>query len=476
MWQGSFTARNRILHSKLAVNGAFGTVPLILLREGSRIQGAIGRYFGELGLHPSVIMAFENGDAVGAMIGAGLSVRKLTRKCRRPMLVALLACTFVTRPSAGKEGASGSHDYFMFVGTYTGGEAQGIYGYRFQPATGHLISLGLVATTPNPSFLAVHPSGASLYAVNESQGAGEAGDTVSAFAIDRITGTLRFLNKVPSRGSGPCHLSIDRTGANLLVANYSSGSVAVFPIRKDGRLGAASASVGHHGSSVDPERQLGPHAHFISVAPDNRFALAADLGLDQVLVYRFDPVRGSLTPNDPPFARLSPGAGPRHLAFHPSGRFVFVINELVSTLSVFAFNAARGTLRESSTVSTLPESEGGGSRAAEVAVDRTGRFLYASNRGHDSIAVFGFDPRHGTLTPVEYISTQGRTPRHFALDPTGSYLVAANQNSSSAVLFRIDPKTGRLSATGDVLKDAGSPVCIVFAPAMNGRHTIARFH
>ncbi|MBI3664749.1 MAG: lactonase family protein [Acidobacteria bacterium] len=383
--------------------------------------------------------------------------------CRLSLfLMALLAALSLTPAVPGAEKSAGKGEYFVYIGTYTGEKSKGIYAFRFDAAKGQATPLGLVAEESNPSFLAVHPNRRFLYAVSEiGDYQGKKSGAVSAFAIDPASGKLTFLNKVPSRGDGPCHLSVDKSGKCVLVANYGGGSVAALPVKEDGRLGEASAFVQHTGSSVNPQRQEGPHAHSINVSLDNRFAVAADLGLDEVLVYHLDPVKGSLTPNDPPFAKVNPGAGPRHFAFHPGGRFAYVINEIQSTVTAFAYDASRGTLKELQTISTLPAGFKGESYTAEVQVHPSGRFLYGSNRGHDSIAVFAIDPAQGTLTALEQVSTQGKTPRNFGIDPTGSYLFAADQGSDKIVLFRIDPKTGRLTPTGQTL-EAPSPVCVKF--------------
>ena len=259
-------------------------------------------------------------------------------------------------------------------------------------------------------------------------------------------------------------MAVDQSGKCLLVANYGNGSIAALPIQPDGALGEPGAIIQHHGSSVNPTRQAGPHAHFIIPDPANRFALTCDLGLDQVLVYRLDPAKPALVPNDPPFAPVKPGSGPRHLAFHPSGRFVFLISEIGSTLTAFAYDAKRGALQELQTVSTLPEAFAGKSSCAEVQVHPSGKFVYGSNRGHDSIAVFAFDASTGKLTYVEHQPTQGKIPRHFAFDPTGQWLLAENQDSDNIVVFRVDARTGRLSATGQTVS-VGAPVCAIFVPA-----------
>ena len=377
-------------------------------------------------------------------------------------LAGLCALLLLASPSRRAQKARTQARYLVYIGTYTTTRSKGIYAYRFDADSGRLTSLGLVAETVNPSFLAVDPSRRFLYAVNEiSNYAGGKGGGVSAFAMDRATGKLTFLNEVASRGREPCHVSLDKTGKFVMVANYGGGSAAVFPVLADGRLGEASAFVEHHGSSVNPERQEGPHAHSIATSPDNRFVLAADLGLDRLLVYRFDAAQGSLEPNDPPFATVKPGAGPRHFAFHPSGRFVYTINEMGSSIAAFSYDAARGSLREIETVSTLPKDFAGASDTAEIEAHPSGKFLYGSNRGHDSIAVFAIDGGKGTLTLVEHVPTGGKTPRSFAIDPAGSCLVVANQDSDNLVVFRIDARTGRLTPSGKAL-DVPSPVCVTF--------------
>ena len=365
---------------------------------------------------------------------------------------------------AAKAQATGVLVYF---GTYTGPRSKGIYVSRFDPTTGRLTPAELAAETPNPAFLALHPEGRFLYAVNEvGEFQGKPTGSVSGFAIDAASGRLTLLNQSSSMGPGPCHLTVDRGGHSLLVANYDGGSVAALPIGADGRLGVASAFVQHRGSSVNLERQASPHAHSIDLDAANRFALVDDLGLDKVLVYRFDPARGALEPHEPPSVSLAPGAGPRHLAFHPDGRHVYVINELASTVTVFRYEPERGALREEQTVSTLPAGVTPRPEysTAEIQVHPSGRFLYGSNRGHDSIAVFAVDRTTGGLTPIEHVPTGGKKPRHFALDPTGAYLLAANQDSDSVVVFRVSETSGRLAPTGQKLR-VGSPVCVTFAGA-----------
>jgi 6-phosphogluconolactonase len=380
----------------------------------------------------------------------------------RTIPAALLAAALLMPVAEGAKKAGG--EYLVYVGTYTRANSKGIYAYRFHPADGKLTPLGLAAETQNPSFLAVHPNGRFVYSVSEvDERNGEKSGGVSAFRIEPLSGKLTLLNTVSSKGAGPCHLLVDKTGKNVLVANYGSGSVASLPVKSDGSLSEASAFVQHKGSSVNPQRQEGPHAHSVNLSADNRFMIATDLGLDQALVYRFDASKGLLTPNDPPSAKVNPGAGPRHFAFHPAGKYAYVINEIQSTVTAFRYERGKGLFHELQTVSTLPADFKGKNSTAEIEVDRSGRFLYGSNRGRNSIAVFAIDGSKGTLTPVEDTPTQGKTPRNFAIDPTGAYLFAANQDTGNVVLFRVDPKTGRLTPSGQSV-EVPSPVCVIFAP------------
>jgi len=356
--------------------------------------------------------------------------------------------------------------YIAYIGTYTSKTtSKGIYAYRFDPEKGQLASIGVEAETTDPSFLAVHPNGKYLYAVNEvGNFNGGTGGAVSAFAIDAKTGALKFLNQVPTRGAGPCHVSLDREGAFVLVANYDGGSIASFPIHDDGSLGTTSGFVQHSGSGPNKERQEGPHAHWICTSPDNRFALAVDLGLDQVIVYGFDPIKGVFTPMLSGFAKVKPGAGSRHLTFHPNGKFAYVLSEMESSVTVFSYQAKTGGLTSLQTISALPKDYSGPKEAAEIAVHASGKFLYTSNRGHDSIAVFAIDEKKGTLKSLGQVLTGGKTPRHFAIDPTGAYLLAENQESNNIVVFHIDPATGSLTPTGQTI-EVPSPVCITFVAA-----------
>jgi len=352
----------------------------------------------------------------------------------------------------------------VYVGTYTGEKSQGIYAYRLDLAGGECAPLGLAAGAKSPSFLAVHPNRKFLYSVNEiSDFEGKPTGGVSAFAIDEATSKLKFLNHQSSRGAGPCHLVVDRSGQTVLVANYGGGSVAALPIGPDGKLSPATSVMQHEGHGVNPTRQEGPHAHSINVDLGNRFAVAADLGLDKVFVYHLDPAKSTLSPNDPPWAMVKPGSGPRHFAFHPSGKFGYVINEISCTLTAFAYDGQRGRLTELQTISTLPAGEKLKPEysTAEVQVHPSGKFVYGSNRGPNSIAVFAVDAAQGTLRHVEHKSTEGKTPRGFGIDPTGGFLLAGNQDSNTIVIFRIDETTGRLTPTGQKL-EVGSPVCVKF--------------
>jgi len=378
-------------------------------------------------------------------------------------IAVLLFMFFIFAADSGAQ----TTQYFVYVGTYTenGSDSKGIYEYRFNSSTGKITSVGLAAETVNPSFLAVHPSHRFLYAVNEvGNYKGEKSGAVSAFAVDRATGKLTLLNQVASRGTDPCYITIDRTGKYVLVANYTSGSIAVFPILEDGHLGEASAFVQHSGHGPNPQRQEGPHAHSIDLSPDDRFAIVDDLGLDETLIYKFDSAKGSLTPNDPPFVKEDAGSGPRHFTFGASGKFAYVISELKSTVSVFAFDSANGTLQPLQTVSSLPKTFKGHNDAAEIEVSPSGKFLYASNRGSDSIAVFAIDPNQGMLTPVQFVPTKGEGPRNFEIAPNGSLLFAANEKADNIVIFHVNRQSGRLTPTGKVL-ERSQPVCVRFLPA-----------
>jgi 6-phosphogluconolactonase len=355
---------------------------------------------------------------------------------------------------------------FVYIGTYTEHGSEGIYVCKFDPATGRLTSPVIAARTSQPSFLALAPRGQFLYAVNEiDRFNGQPAGAVSAFSMDSSTGELKLLNQVSSRGAGPAHIVLDRTGRYALVSNYGGGSVIVFSLLPDGKIGEPTAFVQHKGSSVNHERQAGPHAHAIAMSPDNRFAIVADLGLDQLLVYPFEASRGRL--GQPRIVKTDPGAGPRHLSFDNSGKFVYVINEMGSTIAVYSYDPRDGAMVPLQTVSLLPANFTGKNGAAEVTVHPSGKFLYASNRGDDSIAVFAADPSRGLLSPIERVPTGGKTPRHFVIDPSGEWLLAANQDSNTVVTFRINRESGRLTPTGESI-EVNSPAMLDFVPLKGG--------
>jgi 6-phosphogluconolactonase len=353
---------------------------------------------------------------------------------------------------------------WVYVGTYTEGKSksQGIYRCELDLTTGKLKNRGLAIETASPSFLAIHPKRKHLYAVGE---AGGKKNGVSAFAIDEKTGKLTLLNQKSSEGAGPCHLVLDREGKHVLVANYGGGNVAVLPIEPDGKLRDASCVIQHEGKGTDPKRQDKPHAHSINLDREGRFAYAADLGLDKVLIYRYDATAGKLAPADPAFAATAPAAGPRHFTFLPDGKFAFVINELANTITVFEHNPKTGALKEIQTIGTLPADFMGTNFTAEVVAHPSGRFLYGSNRGHDSIAVFTVDEMTGMLAAAGHVPTGGKWPRHFNVDPTGKFLLVANQQSDNVTVFAIDPATGGLKATESSV-EIGQPACVqfLFAP------------
>lgn len=348
----------------------------------------------------------------------------------------------------------------LYVGTYTSGKSEGIYGYKMDVLTGALTRFTSIRSV-NPSFLTIDRSKRFLYAVNEvGEFLQKPGGAVSAFAIDPVTRNLRLLNEQATNGADPCHLSVDNRKGTLLVANYTGGNVSVFPLRSDGTLGMV-ADVKQHEGSGPKEQQKAPHAHCIIFDRSERHALAADLGIDKVMIYRFDRVTGKLTTAKQPFAELKAGAGPRHLSLHPTGKYLYVINELDSTMSVFKYNEREGTLTMIETVSTLPSDFSGTSYCADVHVSPSGRFLYGSNRGHNSIVVFEIDQRTGKLTLVEHVATEGNWPRNFTIDPSGTFLLVANQRSDNVVVYFIDPGNGRLKPTG-VNEQIPSPVCLRF--------------
>jgi 6-phosphogluconolactonase len=342
----------------------------------------------------------------------------------------------------------------LFVGTYTSGRSEGIYVYRMDQSTGALTQVSSIKSE-NPSFLALDPSKRFLYAVNET-----ANGAVSAFRIDPASHQLTQLNQQPSEGADPCHLMVDSQRKCVLVANYTGGNVAVLPIQRDGSLGAATDVEQHQGTGPR-EQQKGPHAHCIKLDRANRYAYAADLGSDKVMIYRFNRAAAKLDAAPQPFAALHPGAGPRHLTINPNGKYLYVINELDSSVTTFRCDPVKGTLTAFETISTLPRDFRGVSYCADIHVSRSGRFLYGSNRGHNSIVVFAIDQHSGRLSLVEHVSTDGKWPRNFTIDPSGRFLLVANQHTDNVVTYHIHSQTGRLTPTGHVA-EIPVPVCLQF--------------
>ncbi len=374
-------------------------------------------------------------------------------------LVTLMFAALVSVTAVESENISNMQ---VYIGTYTSGASEGIYLLRLDGERGSLENLGLAGTVENPSFVALHPSRPLLYCVG--QGAGPSGKTeglASAFAINAKDGRLTLLNQQPTVGAGPCHVAVDRQGRHIIVANYGGGSITVLPIDRDGRLGTASDFKQHEGSSAHPQRQTAPHTHSVTLDAAGRYVFAADLGLDKIMIYRYNAEAGILEANTPAFAALAPGAGPRHFAFHPSGQYAYVVNELDSTVTAFAYTSSNGRLEALQTIGTLPKTFTGENTTAEIRVHPSGHFVYASNRGHDSIAAFAISETDGRLTCLGQTPTRGKTPRNFNISPDGRFLLAANQASDDVTLFRVNTKNGALEAVGDPIK-IPTPVCVVF--------------
>ena len=355
-----------------------------------------------------------------------------------------------------------SQHTFLFVGTYTRTTSEGIYVYRMDNSTGVLERVAVTGGIKNPTFLALSPDNSHLYAVAEiNEHGGRSSGAVYSYSISPDSGELAYVNQQSTGGPGPCHLTVDATGAHVIVANYQGGSICVLPIRNDGSLGEISEFIQHEGSSVNPRRQEEPHAHSVNLDPNNRFIYAPDLGMDKVMIYQLDLDSGNLVANKPAFVQVAPGAGPRHFAFHPNGTRAYVLNEIGNTVTAFNWDPGSGSLEEFQTVTTLPTEFSGTSHTADLHIHPNGRFLYGSNRGHDSIAIFEIDPDTGGLTLRRWASTQGRTPRNIAIDPSGQFMLAANQDSDSIFTFRINDETGMLITTGSVT-EVPMPVCIKF--------------
>jgi 6-phosphogluconolactonase len=378
---------------------------------------------------------------------------------RRAFLTKLSALALAARTRSWAAEPTG----LIFVGTYTndkGSTSRGIYAFRWDADEGSLAPLGLAAPTVNPSFLAFSPNHRHLYAVNEVDAYhGEKSGSVTSFSVEK--GSLKAINTVSSRGGGPCKITVDLTGKAAFVANYDGGSAASYRILPNGALSKAVSSFQYSGHGADPERQAAPHTHCTTVSPDNRYVLVNDLGLDRISVYHLDPPTAILTANDPPYYEALPGSGPRSFVFHPGGKWAYSLNEIANTVDALAWDAERGVLTRLQNISTLPEGFSGSNTTATVAVDSVGRFLYASNRGNNTIAVFSIDDRDGKLKPVQHVDCGGKTPRHFALDPGNQWLLVANEDTSNIVVFARNTRSGMLTPTGKEYP-VSHPVCIVF--------------
>lgn len=382
----------------------------------------------------------------------------------RRRFVAQASCLFSSPILALAARKPAAKEYWVYIGCYTNSnKSTGIQLFRFDARSGKLSAAGVAGEVANPSFVDFHPSGAYLYSVSEiSNMNGQKTGGVSAFSIDRKTGKLTLINGAPSRGAGPCFVRVDHTGRMAMVANYGSGSTASLPIKADGSLGESASFHQFTGSGPNPRRQREPHAHSATFSPDNRFGVVADLGTDRLMVFRVDPAKATMTPNTPPSFSTPPGSGPRHMAFHPNGKYAYVINELASTVTAMSYDKEKGAFTGIETVTTLPADFKGETTTAEVKIHPNGKFLYGSNRGHDSISLFSI-AADGKLKLLGHTSTEGKVPRNFSLDPSGKWLIAANQNTDNLVVFSVDAKTGKLTPTGQNLP-AGAPVCVKFLP------------
>ena len=357
-----------------------------------------------------------------------------------------------------------AQDNLVFFGTHSVGSQKGISVAHFNSETGVLTKPELVVEAPAPAYFILHPDGKHMYVCNSNDFAkGYTGQTISAYSIDPRNGSLTLLNQQSSGGADPSYIWMDASQRFVLVANYKGASVTVIAIKPDGSLGEIIANIKHSGRSIDTVRQTQPYAHSIKLDPTNRFALVADLGLDKLFVYRFNSKNGSLEPNDPPFAIVSPGSGPRHFAFHPNEKFVYLINEMACTIITFAWDSADGKLSEVQTSSTLPLDFKGKNTCAEIEVYPNGKFLYASNRGHESLAVFTIDSTTGKISLLEHVPTQGHSPRNFTFDPTNKWLIVTNHNSDNAMVFKVDERSGHLTPVGNPVPIV-YPFCIRFLP------------
>src|SRR5436190_4728006 len=376
---------------------------------------------------------------------------------RRALAFALAALAMIDAPRP-----AAAADPLVFVTAFAPGERGGIHAYEFCTADGRFKPLRRTAGAENPFFLALSPDRKYLYSTHAKQFGGKENEQVAAYEVVGRTGELKLLNRQSAEGTAACYLDVDRTGKAVLVANYSSGSVAALPIKADGSLGEPASFIRHRGSSVNPQRQKEPHAHCIVVSPDNKYAFAADLGTDQILCYKLDPATAKLAPNDPPFAKAPAGAGPRHLTFHPNGKRVYVINELLNSVTVFDYDAASGKLTEKQTIPTLPDEFKGTSHCADLKITPNGKFLYGTNRGHDSIACYAIG-EDGKLSLLAIETSLGKGPQNLSITPDGAWLLCANMPGNNVAVFRIDPKTGRLKSAGEPVRQT-SPSCIVLLP------------
>ena len=408
---------------------------------------------------------FFRSSAVGKGSRTYSSMAEMGISSRRSFLVQLSAVAIAGRVGSARGLWASTPSNLVFAGVYTdnkGSTSRGIYAFRWDPDEGTLAPLGLAVATPNPSFLTLSPDRRHLYAVNELDSfQGQKTGSVSSFAVEGDSGKLKPINMVSSMGTGPCNIAVDYTGKAVFTANYGSGSAASFRVLHGGKLSKAVSMFQYSGHVANPERQADPHAHCTTVSPDNRYVLVNDLGLDRISVYHLDPLTARLTPNDPAFYEALPGSGPRSFTFHPNGRWAYSLNEIANTVDALTWDGERGALTRVQNISTLPEGFSGPNTAATVAVDSAGRFLYTSNRGDDSVAVFAISDHDGTLKPVQHVPCGGKEPRHFALDPGNQWLLVANQDSSNIVVFSRNARSGHLTPTGREYP-LSFPVCILF--------------
>jgi 6-phosphogluconolactonase len=374
---------------------------------------------------------------------------------KRAFVLAVAAAAIFAVPRAAAEP-------LVFVTAFATGEAGGIHAYEFDAQSGKLKHLHRTDGVENPFFLAISPDRKFLYSIHAKQFGGKEDEQVAAYEVVGRSGELKLLNRQSAKGTAACFLDVDRTGRMLVVANYSSGSVASLPLKPDGSLGEPVSFFPHRGSSVNPQRQKEPHAHCIVVSPDNKYAFANDLGTDQILCYKLEPATAKLAPNDPPFAKAPAGAGPRHLRFHPNGKRVYVINELLNSVTVFDYDAVSGKLTQRQTISTLPADFSGTSHCADLKITPNGKILYGTNRGHDSIACYAIGD-DGTLTLIAIEPSLGKGPQNLAITSDGAWLICANMPGNNVAVFRIDTRTGKLKSAGEPVKQ-NSPSCIMLLP------------